>query len=155
RLGRPFEQVESQLTKSHQGSGLGLAIAKSLTELHPGAMRIRSAPEIGTMVLLPLPVSPTAAPKEGLAGAPAQSHPAPRLHADIAVANNLAPLGDFRPDPFGKMIGCARDRIEAEREQTLPEFRRRDDFGDRAVEEIDDLARRSRGCHEAGDDVRL
>src|SRR5215467_9059958 len=36
RLGRPLEQVESQLTKSHQGSGLGLAIAKSLTELHHG-----------------------------------------------------------------------------------------------------------------------
>jgi two-component system cell cycle sensor histidine kinase PleC len=45
RLGRPFEQVESQLTKSHQGSGLGLAIAKSLTELHHGAMRIRSTPD--------------------------------------------------------------------------------------------------------------
>src|SRR5436190_16859093 len=30
KLGRPFEQVESQLTKRHQGSGLGLAIAKSL-----------------------------------------------------------------------------------------------------------------------------
>ena len=44
KLGRPFEQVESQLTKSHQGSGLGLAIAKSLTELHGGTMRIRSTP---------------------------------------------------------------------------------------------------------------
>src|SRR5580704_6205702 len=33
KLGRPFEQVESQLTKRHQGSGLGLAIAKSLIEL--------------------------------------------------------------------------------------------------------------------------
>ena len=44
RLGRPFEQVESQLTKSHQGSGLGLAIAKSLVELHGGRMRIRSTP---------------------------------------------------------------------------------------------------------------
>src|SRR6266704_4352444 len=30
RLGRPFEQVESHITKTHQGSGLGLAIAKSL-----------------------------------------------------------------------------------------------------------------------------
>ena len=28
KLGRPFEQVESQLTKSHQGSGLGFAIAQ-------------------------------------------------------------------------------------------------------------------------------
>ena len=42
RLGRPFEQVESQLTKSHQGSGLGLAISKSLTELQGGSLRIRS-----------------------------------------------------------------------------------------------------------------
>jgi two-component system cell cycle sensor histidine kinase PleC len=55
RLGRPFEQVESQLTKSHQGSGLGLAIAKSLTELHGGTMRIRSRLGSGTIVQLQLP----------------------------------------------------------------------------------------------------
>jgi two-component system cell cycle sensor histidine kinase PleC len=55
KLGRPFEQVESQLTKSHQGSGLGLAIAKSLTELHGGTMRIRSQLGRGTIVLLRLP----------------------------------------------------------------------------------------------------
>src|SRR5437588_4188140 len=55
KLGRPFEQVESQLTKSHQGSGLGLAIAKSLTELHGGAMRIRSELGRGTVVLLRIP----------------------------------------------------------------------------------------------------
>src|SRR5262249_11975539 len=36
KLGRPFEQVESQLTKTQHGSGLGLAIAKSLVELHGG-----------------------------------------------------------------------------------------------------------------------
>jgi two-component system cell cycle sensor histidine kinase PleC len=56
KLGRPFEQVESQLTKSHQGSGLGLAIAKSLTELHDGTMRIRSRLGRGTIVLLRLPL---------------------------------------------------------------------------------------------------
>jgi two-component system cell cycle sensor histidine kinase PleC len=56
KLGRPFEQVESQFTKSHQGSGLGLAIAKSLTELHGGTLRIRSTPGQGTIVLLRLPV---------------------------------------------------------------------------------------------------
>ena len=61
KLGRPFEQVESQLTKSHQGSGLGLAIAKSLVELHGGAMRIRSAPGKGTLVVVRLPrVTPLA-----------------------------------------------------------------------------------------------
>jgi two-component system, cell cycle sensor histidine kinase PleC len=72
RLGRPFEQVESQLTKSHQGSGLGLAIAKSLTELHRGTMRIRSTLGRGTMVLLRLPTNrEAAAAKEELAEAAA------------------------------------------------------------------------------------
>jgi two-component system cell cycle sensor histidine kinase PleC len=71
RLGRPFEQVESQLTKSHQGSGLGLAIAKSLTELHLGTMRIHSTLGRGTMVLLRLPVTRPATQREELADAAA------------------------------------------------------------------------------------
>ena len=56
KLGRPFEQVESQLTKRHQGSGLGLAIAKSLAELHGGRMRIHSVLGTGTMVVVRLPL---------------------------------------------------------------------------------------------------
>src|SRR3954470_14662650 len=56
KLGRPFEQVESQLTKTHHGSGLGLAIAKSLVELHGGVMRIRSTLGAGTTVLVRLPL---------------------------------------------------------------------------------------------------
>jgi two-component system cell cycle sensor histidine kinase PleC len=55
KLGRPFEQVESQLTKTHHGSGLGLAIAKSLAELHGGTMRIRSRVGRGTLVVVSLP----------------------------------------------------------------------------------------------------
>jgi two-component system cell cycle sensor histidine kinase PleC len=58
KLGRPFEQVESQFTKSHQGSGLGLAIARSLAELHHGTIRIRSTQGVGTVVLLRLPLNP-------------------------------------------------------------------------------------------------
>ncbi len=58
RLGRPFEQVESQLTKSHQGSGLGLAIAKSLVDLHGGRMHIRSTLGNGTLVVVRLPFEP-------------------------------------------------------------------------------------------------
>jgi two-component system, cell cycle sensor histidine kinase PleC len=56
KLGRPFEQIESQLTKRHQGSGLGLAIAKSLVEMHGGAMRIRSVLGSGTAVVVRLPL---------------------------------------------------------------------------------------------------
>lgn len=55
KLGRPFEQVESQLTKTQAGSGLGLAIAKSLAELQGGRMRIRSIESVGTTVFLRLP----------------------------------------------------------------------------------------------------
>ena len=55
RLGRPFEQVESQLTKTYHGSGLGLAIARSLTNLHGGSMRLRSRLGAGTVVCVSLP----------------------------------------------------------------------------------------------------
>ena len=61
RLGRPFEQVESQHAKTYQGSGLGLAIAKSLVELHGGTMRIRSRLGRGTIVRVCLPVAPKCA----------------------------------------------------------------------------------------------
>jgi two-component system cell cycle sensor histidine kinase PleC len=64
KLGRPFEQVESQLTKRHQGSGLGLAIAKSLAELHSGTMRIRSVLGGGTTVVVRLPLAARATASE-------------------------------------------------------------------------------------------
>ncbi len=67
RLGRPFEQVESQHTKSHQGSGLGLAIAKSLAQLHGGSMRIRSSVGIGTLVVIRLPLESCPWPRQNVA----------------------------------------------------------------------------------------
>jgi two-component system cell cycle sensor histidine kinase PleC len=63
KLGRPFEQAESLLTKKHKGSGLGLAIAKSLAELHGGAMRIRSRLGAGTTVVVRLPLETRTPPK--------------------------------------------------------------------------------------------
>ncbi len=58
RLGRPFEQVENQFTRSHKGSGLGLAISRSLVELHGGALRVRSTSGKGTIVTVRLPQKP-------------------------------------------------------------------------------------------------
>ncbi len=55
RLGKPFEQVESQLTKTYHGSGLGLAITKSLARLHGGSMKLRSRLGAGTTVCVTLP----------------------------------------------------------------------------------------------------
>ena len=56
KLGRPFEQVSNQFTKSHRGSGLGLAITSSLAQLHGGAMRIHSRENHGTIVSVRFPV---------------------------------------------------------------------------------------------------
>jgi len=67
KLGRPFEQVEGQLTKTYQGSGLGLAIAKSLIELHGGAMRIRSAVGTGTIVVVRMPLRQPAEDRDAAA----------------------------------------------------------------------------------------
>jgi two-component system, cell cycle sensor histidine kinase PleC len=58
KLGRPFEQVENQFTKTKGGSGLGLAISKSLVELHGGALTISSTVGVGTEVTVALPRVP-------------------------------------------------------------------------------------------------
>jgi two-component system cell cycle sensor histidine kinase PleC len=55
KLGRPFEQVENQFTKTKGGSGLGLAISRSLVELHGGKMKITSREGKGTVVTVMLP----------------------------------------------------------------------------------------------------
>jgi two-component system cell cycle sensor histidine kinase PleC len=60
RLARPFEQVESQHSKTQQGTGLGLALTKSLVELHGGALEIESMPGAGTTVSFNLPLRQTA-----------------------------------------------------------------------------------------------
>jgi len=68
KLGRPFEQVENQFTKSHQGSGLGLAISRALIELHGGSFTIKSREGQGTTVTCILPTrAVTPADEEPLA----------------------------------------------------------------------------------------
>jgi two-component system, cell cycle sensor histidine kinase PleC len=68
KLGKPFEQVENQFSKSHQGSGLGLAISRALVELHGGRLRIKSREGEGTTVICTLPAqAPTRADEEPLA----------------------------------------------------------------------------------------
>jgi PAS domain S-box-containing protein len=51
----PFGQVESAFSRKHHGAGLGLPLARSLTELHGGALTIESELGIGTTVTVTLP----------------------------------------------------------------------------------------------------
>jgi cell cycle sensor histidine kinase DivJ len=55
RLGRPFEQIESEYTKAKEGTGLGLALVRGLVNLHGGTMTIESAMGEGTTVRILLP----------------------------------------------------------------------------------------------------
>ena len=50
-----FQQVEGQLDRTYEGSGLGLSLAKSLTELHGGALELRSQVGVGTTVTIRFP----------------------------------------------------------------------------------------------------
>jgi two-component system, cell cycle sensor histidine kinase PleC len=71
KLGRPFEQVETEFSKSYKGSGLGLAIARSLAELHGGTLRIKSQEGVGTIVLVHLPLKENTSAEIALADAAA------------------------------------------------------------------------------------
>jgi two-component system cell cycle sensor histidine kinase PleC len=65
RLARPFEQVESQHSKTQQGTGLGLALSKSLVEMHEGKLEMASEPGRGTTVSFTLPFEQRKAPTSG------------------------------------------------------------------------------------------
>lgn len=55
RIGQPFEQVSSSMTRGHGGTGLGLAITKKLVEMHDGELKIASIFGQGTTVTVSLP----------------------------------------------------------------------------------------------------
>jgi len=55
RVIRPFEQVETVLSRSHGGTGLGLPLTSKLTELHGGTFDIQSEVGKGTTVTVRLP----------------------------------------------------------------------------------------------------
>jgi two-component system cell cycle sensor histidine kinase PleC len=55
RLGEPFVQLESTMTRRFGGSGLGLAIARALVEMHGGRIAIDSELGGGTTVTIAFP----------------------------------------------------------------------------------------------------
>ena len=57
KLGKPFEQVESQHSKKHKGTGLGLALSRSFVEMHGGTLLIESEEGVGTTVSFTLPLA--------------------------------------------------------------------------------------------------
>jgi two-component system cell cycle sensor histidine kinase PleC len=57
RVLRPFEQVETVLSRKNGGTGLGLALTSKLIELHGGQITIQSEVGRGTKVVVELPAT--------------------------------------------------------------------------------------------------
>jgi signal transduction histidine kinase/ActR/RegA family two-component response regulator len=56
-LFRPFQQVDSSLSRSHEGTGLGLVLTKRLAELHGGTISFQSESGVGSSFRVWLPVT--------------------------------------------------------------------------------------------------
>jgi cell cycle sensor histidine kinase DivJ len=56
RIGDPFFQAEKTYRRRHEGTGLGLSIVKSLVALHHGELTVQSKLDIGTTILVRLPL---------------------------------------------------------------------------------------------------
>jgi cell cycle sensor histidine kinase DivJ len=57
RIGEPFFQVQSGLSRRYEGTGLGLSIVRGLIELHDGTLKALSTPGEGTTVTVLLPLN--------------------------------------------------------------------------------------------------
>jgi signal transduction histidine kinase len=55
RVLKPFEQVDSSLSRQHQGTGLGLPLVKAIMELHGGRLELKSELGVGTQVIVVFP----------------------------------------------------------------------------------------------------
>ncbi len=56
RLGEPFFQARSSLSRPYEGTGLGLSVVRGLVGLHGGTVAIASEPGRGTAVTIRLPL---------------------------------------------------------------------------------------------------
>lgn len=55
---QPFERIDNRVDSHHSGTGLGLAVVHGLVEAQGGRLRIESTVDVGTTVMVTLPLHP-------------------------------------------------------------------------------------------------
>jgi len=89
-LFRPFQQVDSSLTRRHEGTGLGLALTKRLAELHGGTVSVESEENQGSCFRVWLPLTELRTEK---------LDPSPAVGEDETPEDINRHFGQDQPDP--------------------------------------------------------
>ncbi|AUI68819.1 PAS domain S-box protein [Beggiatoa leptomitoformis] len=55
KLFKPFQQIDSSLTRNYEGTGLGLTLVQGMVEMHGGSIHINSTPNQGSRFTIHLP----------------------------------------------------------------------------------------------------
>ena len=91
KLGRPFEQVQNQFTKSHSGSGLGLAITRRWPNCMAAPCASARARAKGTIVSVRLPVTWRSRRRQGWPETPSRRSVSIRARAPARFSAPPAP----------------------------------------------------------------
>jgi signal transduction histidine kinase len=60
KLFKPFQQIDTRLTRKYKGTGLGLSLCKKLVELHGGRIWVESEVGKGSNFIFVIPMRPGA-----------------------------------------------------------------------------------------------
>ncbi|HTL89298.1 MAG TPA: ATP-binding protein [Leptolyngbya sp.] len=90
-LFRPFQQIDSSMTRKHEGTGLGLALTKRLAEMHGGTLSFWSVPDKGSTFRIWLPWLEPNAEREKLN--PESNAIEPALESSVRTIEELGTRG--------------------------------------------------------------